>query len=121
MYFDNARTVAGEVDWFFSPPGAEFFPFPIIYTSETWDPVHWFCEGAGEDYATGSSYLPGTMPFPFKGKSFCGPEDWWRNGCPSNAPPVTRLLNGLPTCCLGNVHGAYSIAHSPSWDELRPV
>lgn len=117
MYFDNAKTVFSDVVWYPSPPGAETFPFPILFTSETWDDVHWFCPGAGEDDRTPSSWYNGKMPGPFKGTHFCGKPEWWQNGCPSDAPLIPNNAAGLPVCCFAE--GAYSTAYEEAWDVFR--
>lgn len=117
MYWDNERTKSSLVKYYWAPEGAEFFPHPIIYTSETWDTCHWYAEGAGEDRMAGYSYYNGAIPGPFKGKHSCGPKEWWMNGCPSDAPPLPRNSQGLPACCFDR--GAYSSAYSTAWDALR--
>lgn len=119
MYFDNAKTLASDVIWYKAPDGAKPLPFPSLFGSETSDTYHWWCPGAGEDDSSRSSYYNGKIPGPFKGRSYCGPQQWWTNGCPSDAPRLSRNAAGLPSCCFGR--GAYSTAFSDAWDVFRGV
>lgn len=117
MFFDKNQTLSAMVKWYWAPEGSKPLPFPHKFTSETWDTVHWFTDGIGEDPLSEPLYYSGASPGPFKGKSFCGPEEWWRNGCPSDAPPLPKNADGLPACCFGR--GAYSSAFSDAWDTIR--
>lgn len=117
MWFDNAKTIGGWVQWYWAPKGSKPLPFPTRFTSETWDTVHWQCEGAGEDDLTAPIWYSGASPGPFKGRSWCGPAEWFISGCPSDAPPLPKNAQGLPRCCFGR--GAYSDAFSDAWDSIR--
>jgi hypothetical protein len=119
MWFDNEKTRGAWVTWYWAPEGSKPLSFPTLYTSETWDGVHWFCPGAGEDDQSNPVFYNGTAPGPFKGKSFCGKQEWFENGCPSDAPPLPQNAQGLPKCCFGR--GAYSDAYSGGWDVFRGV
>lgn len=117
MWFDEAKTLGGYVNWYWAPKGSKPLPFPTRFTSETWDTVHWWNPGAGEDDMSLSTYSKGALPGPFKGLSFCGRPEWFQDGCPSDAPPLPKNADGLPACCFGR--GAYSSAFSDAWDTIR--
>lgn len=117
-YWDDAQTLASDIIWYFVPDDRPFFPGEQIFTSEIWDPVHWFTPGAGEDPLSPPRYYNGAAPGPFKGNGHvCGNRDWFGTGCPSDAPPIPRRADGLPACCFGR--GAYSTAYSDAFDTFR--
>lgn len=108
MWFDNARTLGAEVQWYFVPDTTPFYPGPNLFVSETWDDVHWYCDGAGEadqgypgltarGYARWSNGrapgVPKLVP--------CGKPEWFATGVPSNQPRLTVNMEGLPVCCFG--------------------
>jgi hypothetical protein len=80
---------------------------------EIWDPVHWYCPGAGERDDVGRTYSLGELPAPYKGDHFCGDPSWFQ-GTPSDAPDLPVNSLGLPSCCFDQ--GAYSSAYSGSWN-----
>lgn len=121
MWFDNERTRGDVVTWYFTPPGAQFLTVPNRYTSETWDTVHWWGEGAGEAWDHVPTYYKGTPPGPFTGTDgkLCGQLEWFRDGMPQDAPPLPRRSDGLPACCLPPITmGAYSRAYSHAYDRI---
>lgn len=102
MWWDAAQTIGSHVRWYFVDD-APFAPFPHVFSSENWDMVHWFDDGAGEADDQTQPYDKGAPPTPFApvvqpGDVPCGPPDWWLNGAPSDAPPEV-WLNGIPECC----------------------
>lgn len=115
MWWDAEQTIGSWVRWYKTPPGTPWLPFPHRFSSETWDQVHWYNGGAGEDDATNSIYDKGALPSPPPlALQPCGPADWWLNGCPSDAPPASG------SCCTpAGLRGAYSRAYSMAWDRLR--
>jgi hypothetical protein len=117
VWYDAERTLGGYIRWFKAPPGAKVLPVPHNFGSETWDPVHWFNPGIGEDDNSGYTWDNGALLHPYKGLRFCGKPEWWLNGCPSNTPPLTYNSTGMPTCC--GRRGAYDDAYSESWDVFR--
>lgn len=118
MYWDNARTRFSDAIWYFVPDDRPFFSGEHRFSLEIWDPVHWYCDGAGEDYLTQPTYYNGAAPGPFLGKGcVCGNRDWFLDGCPSDAPALARRPDGLPACCFGR--GAYSEAYSDAFDTFR--
>lgn len=118
VYWDNERTRYSTIIWYFVPDDTPFFDGEHIFSSETWDPVHWWTPGAGEDYLTKPSYYNGAPLGPFRGDGHvCGQKSWFRDGCPSDAPAIPRRADGLPACCFGS--GAYSSAFSDDWDTFR--
>jgi hypothetical protein len=110
VYWDAARTLKSELVWYWCEPGAKPFPGPQRFSSETWDYTHWAAGGAGEDDETGSTYYSGKPPGTPASKTFCGPAEWFADGCPSDAPPLERNAANLPVCCFGNppVHSGCS-------------
>lgn len=103
MWFDAAKTRGNYVLWYFAPPGSKPLPFTSRFSSETWDTVHWWNDGAGEDDATNPTFYNGKAPFPFKGQGWCGDPDWFANGQPSDATPLARSTVppvGAPICCF---------------------
>jgi len=118
MAWDKNQTRKSQVTWYWCPKGAKPFPHVHRFTAEIYDPVHWFNDGAGE-YSNGDppAWSNGKIPGPFKGQSFCGDAEWFRDGAPATAFPLDRNAAGLPTCCFGR--GAYADAYSPAWDTFR--
>ena len=123
VYWDQARTKKSTIIWYWCEPDAKIFPGPNLFTSETWDTVHWYGGPIGEDWASERAYYKGNAPGPFTGQgAFCGQLDWFANGCPSDAPPIPRTDGGLARCCFpGGLRGAYYLSYSSAWDRLRPT
>lgn len=118
MAWDEGQTRQSKVTWYFAPKGAKVFPFAHRFSSEIYDPVHWFNNGAGEVAEAGRQpWSNGKLPGPFKGHTYCGDASWFLNGAPRTAFPLDRNAAGLPTCCFGR--GAYADAYSPAWDTFR--
>jgi hypothetical protein len=107
--------------WYWAPDDAIFFPGEQRFSSETWDDVHWWTDGAGEDPLSVREYTKGMMPVPFKGDGrFCGRKEWFADGAPSDAPPIPRGAGGWPQCCFNRpLTGAYALAYSSAWDVIR--
>jgi hypothetical protein len=103
MFWDAAQTRGSRVRWFFVD-GAPFFPGPHQFTSEIWDQVHWGNPGPGETDKLPQPYDRGAPPSPFfpappkEGDALCAPLEWFRDGAPSDAPPL-KWLNYVPACC----------------------
>lgn len=116
VYWDNARTKSSLIRWYFVPDDTPFLPGWNRFCSEIWDPVHWYCEGAGLDYLDKPVYRNGKPLGPFTAKKPCGKLEWFDKGCPSDAPPIPRRPDGLPACCFGR--GAYSPAYSDDFDTF---
>lgn len=99
MFFDAAQTIRAKVRYYFALPTAKPLPFPSRFVSQHWDTVHWKTVGPGEDVSVNTSYDKGKPPAKLTGDHWCGPVDWWRNGAPSNAPPLVRNIFGVAECC----------------------
>ena len=108
VYWDDAKTRSSQIIWYRAADDALWFPHPHVFSSERYDTVHWWNDGAGEDELTGPTYSKGAPPGPFLGQSFCGPAEWYL-GAPSNAPPLARDLFGLPACCFGSEPSGISV------------
>lgn len=123
MWFDNARTVGDVVTWYFTPPGAKFLPVENRFSSETWDTVHFWGEGAGEAWDHVPTYSKGSPPGPFTGQGgVCGKMSWFTDGAPSDAPALPRNNAGLPACCFpGTVVGGYDRGYSSGWNVIRVI
>lgn len=112
VFWDDAKTLSSTIIWYRCSDNAAWFPFPHVFSSERYDTVHWFNDGAGEDELTGPSYYNGVPPARFTGQAFCGDPDWYL-GAPSDAPGLDLDENGWPICC--NVEGgAYGYPAGPS-------
>jgi len=117
MWWDAAQTLGSWVMWYFVDDNP-FFPQPHIFSSETWDEVHWWNPGAGWADDKPRYYRKGAGPVPFPtAQRFCGNPDWYLTGAPANALPLTRLPNGRPVCCTAP--GSYSRDYSLDFDVLR--
>lgn len=100
MQFDQAGLVVAPVTYYFAPPGAKFFPVPHAFCSANWVENSLAGPGVGELPTSARTYSNGALPAPFTGQGPpCAPLDWWTNGVPSDAPPLTYDDRGLPTCC----------------------
>jgi hypothetical protein len=101
MQFDAAGEIVVPVTWYFTSPGALTFPGPHRFgSSHTWAPHSLPSIGLGERWDSKPSYANGAQPFYAPGSgSFCGPLDWFAEGCPSDAPPVQYSSAGVPVCC----------------------
>jgi hypothetical protein len=100
MQFDVAGEIIVPVRWYYCQDGAAWFPQPTLFTS----PAFWGdgveLLGPGPYWGAKPVYNNGAAPFYAPGTgSFCGPLDWWRNGTPSNAPPIEYSAAGVPVCC----------------------
>lgn len=116
LWFDEAQTVGNWVRWYFVDD-APFLPIPHIYTSETWDEVHWSNVGPGFAWNVNRIYDKGAPPSPLPPAiHYCGQDDWWVNGAPSDAPALP-VVDGIPKCCAAGLVGAYNSAYSFAWDS----
>jgi hypothetical protein len=101
MQFDQAGTIVVPVQWFFTDPDAKVFPGFHLFgpDRDIWE--HQLpALGPGEPWNAVRSYEKGEMPAYLKGNGgFCGAEDWWENGVPSDAPPLMYNARGVPGCC----------------------
>lgn len=117
MWWDAAQTIGSTVRWFFVDE-SDFLPFPHAYSSEIWDPVHWINPGIGEAWNLNQDYTNGHLPDPVPSDAnYCGPPDWWLNGCPSDAPPL-EWVDGLPECCTPAT-GEYTFEYTTEYDRCR--
>jgi hypothetical protein len=120
MWWDDAQTVGSYVRWYFVD-GNDFIPFPHRYCSEIWDRVHWFNDQAGEADDLPQPYDKGAPPVPAPpGVHVCGPEEWWRDGAPSDAPPLA-IAAGVQPCCVAGLVGPYDLSYAPVFDRVRSI
>ncbi len=100
MQFDEAGEIVVPIKWYFTSPTANTFPGSHAFiSSRTWTAHQQPTVGIGERWDSTPSYYNGALPGKFPGTgNICGPIDWFQNGCPSDAPPVT-IVNGVPACC----------------------
>jgi hypothetical protein len=103
MQWDQAGELITPVRWYFVPPGTPPLPFPHLYGSSNWDTDGVIDLGPGERWDSLRPYSKGQPPGPhLTTGEFCGPLDWWQNGCPSNAPLLPTNLLGQPDCCISD-------------------
>lgn len=103
MVFDQAGTIVVPVTWYWCEPTATPLPFGSgLFGSRNWDKTGFEPLGPGDDRMSPVTYSKGELPFSAPGNgSWCGPDDWWLNGVPSDAPPITFDPWGVPECCPG--------------------
>jgi len=101
MQFDQAGEIIVPVTWYFAAPGAKQLPAQHPFGSQhTWALGRLPTLGLGERWDSLTPYYNGAQPFYAPGSgSFCGPLDWFENGCPSDAPPINYSDAGVPVCC----------------------
>lgn len=104
MQFDDAGLLTARVRWYRAPPNAVYLPFPHLFGSNRWQPALFTDQqGPGEVPETNPTYDKGATPSWATGSGrFCGSQDWWQNGTPSNAPPVVLGPDGQPSCCVSS-------------------
>lgn len=113
MQFDNLGLVVAPVRWYFAPPGALPMPFNTPFGTSNWlvsgtepDP------GPGELLTTDRAWNNGATPSWAVGTGkYCGPDDWWQNGSPPDAPPVILDPTGQPTCCISRLVDTEPVAY----------
>lgn len=99
MQFDKKGEIKVPIVWYFCGDGAELFPGPHSFGSSNWENPPRSGLGIGEQWDSSFAWRDGSQPFPAPGNgSFCGPLDWYENGCPSDAPPV-EYVGDIPECC----------------------
>jgi hypothetical protein len=101
MQFDEKGLIVVPVTWYACAPGAQVFPgFHLYVSGHTWNPHGLPTIGIGERWDSKPIYYNSALPFYAPGTgSFCGPDEWFRSGCPSDAPPIQYSDAGVPTCC----------------------
>jgi hypothetical protein len=118
VFWDNSKTRSSKIIWYRASDNADFFPYPHVFSSERYDTIHWFNDGAGEDELSGPTYYKGMPPARFTGQNFCGDPSWFL-GAPSDAPPLELDENGWPVCC--NIEESYYASRpAPSSPSAPP-
>jgi hypothetical protein len=100
MQFDEAGLLVRGIKWFEAAPGAGYFPVQHLFGQGREWAEHQLEElGPGERWDSPHVYSKGaTVPFLSGSGAFCGPQSWWEDGVPSDAPPVV-ITDGIPACC----------------------
>lgn len=99
MQFDAAGLITAKVRWYFAPPGALDFPSGHLFGSRVFRSDPKPVGGIGETADEVTTWDAGEAPTGVTGTGpFCGPLDWYVNGCPSNAPPLV-ISGTIPDCC----------------------
>jgi len=118
MWFDAAKTVGNWVRWYWVDDHP-FLPVPHSFASEIWDEVHWMDPEVGIPWNNSPTYDKGAPPFPEPpALGYCGEDDWWANGQPSDAPPTVRV-DGQSVCCGAGLRGPYDLSYASSYDRVR--
>lgn len=99
-WFRDAPDVLVRGAWYFSPKGADFLPFPTVFTSSVWDLDESDDFPIGERGGRGR-YSKG-LPNPrLNGRLWCGAPDLWLNGgFVGERGSAGYDLDGLPRCCV---------------------
>src|SRR6516162_1580304 len=93
---DELRTIR----WYFAPPGAKFFPFPVAINSRNWDSDKTTLLSVGEDPDSKRIYDLGRAPPGVVGLDFSGTEEDFSSGALSTEDPLQRNADGVPCACL---------------------
>lgn len=101
MQFDAAGAYIVPVQWYAAADGAKTFRTPHLYVStRTWGDHKLPTLGIGERWDSVPMWSSSAPPGYFPGNGdFCGPYEWFRDGCPSDAPPLVIGAAGTPPCC----------------------
>lgn len=82
--FFRANDTVIPVRWYRAPETAKFFPVAHKINSLAWYSSPWDAEGVGEVYAAISKWKSGFTPPTALGQDFCGPLEYFRQGCEFN-------------------------------------
>jgi hypothetical protein len=108
MQFDADGTMIRPVRWYFCREGALPLPYSHLYGSANWLTVPRQNTGIGERWDSPRAYNNGQAPVGASGQTGpCGPQDWWENGVPPDAPPLPLDTQLLGTCCTGDTGGIF--------------
>jgi hypothetical protein len=106
VQFDVDGEIVRRVRWYFCAPGAPVFPGPSVFRSNNYGDVAGGQLGPGEVWSANRPWSNGALPG--QPGTPCGDREWFVDGCPSDAPPLT--FNGpLPACCSPNTAGHIGI------------
>jgi hypothetical protein len=130
MQFDDDGHIVVPITWYEALPGAKVFPGEHRYGSDVWQPNGLVGLGPGEYWQAPKVWNNGAAPGLFRGTgSPCGPIEWFRDGCPSDAPPLQLDSRGFPVCCkvpyltdaAGGVKAGAVQALCQPWNIILPT
>jgi hypothetical protein len=100
MQFDLDGDLIAPVTYYFASPEALQWEGENAFCSANYLSSGTVNLGLGERWDSTPAWSDGVNPGPFSGTHRqCGPRHWWREGVPSDAPPLTYDTRGLPICC----------------------
>jgi hypothetical protein len=114
-FFPDNPEVTTRVRWYFTLPGARFFPVPTSFGSRNWFPTKTNWPLIGEVEGATRQWVNGQPPAVYPGNMFVGPLQYFRGGVPGpagGAPP--RLVNLLPVVLKQEPGGFFLFGSSPN-------
>jgi len=113
MAWDSPQANTGMVRWFRADPAAKVIPFPTRFASGNWTDPEQDWPGAGEIHGEPRPYDKGSRDPDLTGQRRCGPDAWFRDGAPTDAPAVARNWKGIAECCYLLPFGLVLGGHTP--------
>jgi hypothetical protein len=114
MQFDVDGEIVAPVKWYWASPGAKLFPGANSFSSDNWITPSNSTLGLGEVWTSPRPWRNGSLTVvpPGDGHICGGDISWFTDGCPSDAPPIPRVPDGLAACCIAGgllLGGSYKL------------
>jgi hypothetical protein len=104
-FYRDDPTRLTKVRWFWSPPGAGWYPHRHNFSSLNYTDNPPPAGSLGEIYGAGRPWYSGMVPGHYLGDHFCGTPDQFENGALSTDDPLPVDRNGEPLCCANEIGG----------------
>lgn len=114
--FNFGNGVVAEGQWFFTAPGAAFFPGLNRFGSLNWLPGPIPDDGVGEVLGAPRPWANGSYPVVPNGTAPDGPLEDFTTGNNPASPPLTLNPNGIPLTCVPDPGGEYDSSYAPAFN-----